>query len=91
MAWASPPSACPWASRASPLRRAARGPRGQAPLGWFLVDGALPAGLVLTADGAITGIPEEIGGFALRVRVVDAATPPTFAEADLTLRVQVAP
>ncbi|MEZ4473978.1 MAG: Ig domain-containing protein [bacterium] len=64
---------------------------GQAPLGWFLVDGALPAGLVLTADGAITGIPEEIGEFALRVRVVDAATPPTFAEADLTLRVQVAP
>ncbi|MCB9549702.1 MAG: putative Ig domain-containing protein [Myxococcales bacterium] len=64
---------------------------GEGALGWFLVDGALPAGLLLTADGLITGIPEEIGEFALRVRVVDAATPPAFAEADLTLRVQVAP
>ncbi|MCB9528004.1 MAG: hypothetical protein H6701_06330 [Myxococcales bacterium] len=64
---------------------------GQPPYGWLIVDGALPEGLVLTADGGITGVPSAIGPFPLRVRVVDAGTPPQAAEADLVLNVTVAP
>lgn len=64
---------------------------GQGPYGWIVVGGALPAGLMLTGDGRIVGTPSEIGPFPIRVRVVDASTPPQAAEADLVLNITVAP
>ena len=36
---------------------------------WSLVDGALPAGLSLSVDGVIDGVPEESGTSAFTVRV----------------------
>jgi len=36
---------------------------------WSLVEGALPAGLALSADGVIDGVPEEVGTSAFTVRV----------------------
>jgi hypothetical protein len=64
---------------------------GAAPYGWFLVDGALPAGLNLAANGALRGTPSEIGAFDFTMRAVDADTPPSFAERDFTLQVAIAP
>lgn len=64
---------------------------GEAPYGWLITDGALPAGLALGADGRITGTPSEIGPFPLTVRVVDAGEPPQAAERELVLEVEVAP
>lgn len=64
---------------------------GQAPYGFFLVGGALPAGLVLDATGHLAGTPSEVGHFEFRLRAVDAATPPGFAEKDFALDVTVAP
>lgn len=64
---------------------------GTGPYGWIVVGGALPAGVMLTGDGRLVGTPSEIGPFPIRVRVVDAGTPPQAAEADLVLNVTVAP
>lgn len=45
---------------------------GQTPLTWSIVDGDLPAGLVLaTSTGAITGTPTDSGTFEFTVRVSD--------------------
>jgi len=64
---------------------------GEPPYGWLIVDGAPPAGLELRADGRLAGVPSEIGDFGFRMRVVDAATPPAFAEKAFALTVEVAP
>lgn len=64
---------------------------GQEPYGWFIIGGALPAGLNVLSTGEITGIPTEIGVFDFTVRVVDAATPVGFAAKDFALTVKVAP
>ncbi len=61
------------------------------PYGWLITQGALPAGLQLTADGRISGTPSEIGPFPLTARVVDAGDPPQAAERELVLNVAVAP
>lgn len=64
---------------------------GTEPHGWFVVDGALPEGVALGGDGVLRGRPSEVGPFEFRVRVVDAETPPGFAEKDLVFEVEVAP
>lgn len=64
---------------------------GTAPYGWFILGGALPAGLNVFSTGEITGIPTEIGTFDFTVRVVDAATPVGFAAKDFKLTIKVAP
>ncbi len=64
---------------------------GEAPYGWFIVEGALPAGLALGADGRLAGTPTEVGSFDFRLRAVDASTPPAFAEKDFRLEVRIAP
>lgn len=61
------------------------------PYGWLIAQGALPAGLQLTADGRISGTPSEIGPFPMTIRVVDAGDPPQAAERELALNVAVAP
>lgn len=45
---------------------------GNPPVSWSLVSGALPSGISLDAQGAITGIPSDTGTASFRVRVVDA-------------------
>ena len=54
---------------------------------WSVIGGALPAGLTLDPSGAVSGIPQAIGAFAVTVRAVDANWPDTYAEAGLTLLV----
>lgn len=41
---------------------------------WSLVDGDLPAGLALAADGRITGTPTQAGTYTFRVRVEGKGT-----------------
>ncbi|OIP31108.1 MAG: hypothetical protein AUK47_23190 [Deltaproteobacteria bacterium CG2_30_63_29] len=65
---------------------------GQEPYAWGLAAGGpLPLGLTLSSTGLISGIPSEIGDFPLTLKVFDDATPPSFAQRDLTLTVQIAP
>lgn len=45
---------------------------GVAPYTFALVDGTLPAGLVLAADGGLSGVPTEAGEFRVTVRAEDA-------------------
>lgn len=64
---------------------------GQAPIGWFIIEGALPAGVELAANGVLRGTPSEIGTFEFTVRAVDAGTPPVFDEKAFAFDVVVAP
>jgi hypothetical protein len=53
---------------------------GTPPLHWELVEGRLPAGLVLEASfGRLAGTPTEAGAFRFRVRVDDGGDPPQTA------------
>ena len=85
------PSPLPEAEEGSPYNQQFEAIGGSAPYGFFLVDGALPAGLVLDAGGHLGGTPTEVGHFEFRLRAVDAATPPGFAEKDFALEITVAP
>jgi hypothetical protein len=54
---------------------------GRPPYQWAKRGGTLPAGLRLSSDGSLAGIPKRSGSFTLRVRVADrsgAATARTF-------------
>jgi hypothetical protein len=55
--------------RAYSVRLRATG--GTAPYRWARIGGTLAAGLHLTADGRIAGLPSRSGNFKLRFRVVD--------------------
>ncbi len=46
--------------------------RGTEPYTWTIVAGALPAGLTLASNGALSGTPTTAGVFAFAVRVTDA-------------------
>ncbi|MFH0918726.1 MAG: putative Ig domain-containing protein [Fibrobacterota bacterium] len=45
---------------------------GTVPYTWSLVSGALPAGLVLSDSGDISGTPTQTGAYTFRVKVTDA-------------------
>jgi hypothetical protein len=45
---------------------------GVQPYKWTISDGALPAGLTLASDGAVSGTPTGAGTFAFTVQVADA-------------------
>ncbi|WP_334179810.1 autotransporter domain-containing protein [Pseudoxanthomonas sp.] len=62
---------------------------GASPYTFQLTGGALPAGLVLSTDGRITGAPTEAGSFTLTVRVTDSSTGtgPFTAQQQYTLQV----
>lgn len=64
---------------------------GVPPYGWFVVDGALPQGLIFDASGAVTGTPLQPGPFDFRVRIVDAQEPPGFDEQDFSLDIDLRP
>jgi len=59
--------------------------------GWFVVDGALPAGAFVDAMGSVQGTPTEAGQFDFRLRVADAQQPPGWAEQDFELSVDLRP
>jgi hypothetical protein len=46
---------------------------GTAPYVWIIVAGALPDGITLSLDGALSGIPTTAGGYNFTVEVMDAA------------------
>jgi hypothetical protein len=48
---------------------------GARPYHWKLVVGSLPAGLMLSSSGAITGTPSATGTSSFSVRVTDSAKP----------------
>jgi hypothetical protein len=54
---------------------------------WSITAGALPAGVTLRADGALSGVPAAIGTFAITVHAADANWPGNEAEANLMLLV----
>ena len=56
----------------SPLSARFGATGGQAPYTFSLLDGALPPGLALAADGALTGTPGAAGGFRFTVQVADS-------------------
>jgi hypothetical protein len=45
---------------------------GTSPFTWSVSSGTLPAGIMLSADGNLTGTPTSIGTFAFTVKVTDA-------------------
>jgi len=64
---------------------------GSSPYGWMVADGALPAGVYLTADGQLLGAPSEVGDFPLTFKAFDNADSPQVASKSLTLTVNIAP
>ncbi|HWY52846.1 MAG TPA: Ig domain-containing protein [Terriglobales bacterium] len=63
---------------------------GITPLRWEVTEGALPAGIVLGADGVLSGIPTETGEFQFTVTVTDSGKPAVQRNQKLVLTV-VAP
>src|SRR5262245_36943562 len=47
---------------------------GNPPYTWSIASGALPAGLVLSPTGAITGTPEATGAASFVIRVTDSGS-----------------
>lgn len=66
---------------------------GQPPYGWSRKPGSanLPAGLAITADGRITGVPTSSGSYFFITRVTDSSTPALVADKTFELRVYQAP
>jgi Putative Ig domain len=64
---------------------------GTAPYAWTLTSGALPAGLTLSASGAITGTPTApVTSAALTFTVTDSGSPQQSKPANLTLTITAA-
>src|ERR1700722_8414512 len=63
---------------------------GITPLRWQITDGAPPAGIVLGADGVLSGVPTETGEFKFTVTVTDGGRPVAQRAQQLVLTV-VAP
>jgi hypothetical protein len=60
---------------------------GITPFKWELAEGSLPAGVTLSRDGIISGIPAATGEFHFTVTVRDSATPPYERQQKLSLLV----
>ncbi|MGC2111486.1 MAG: Ig domain-containing protein [Candidatus Korobacteraceae bacterium] len=57
------------------------------PYSWSMVSGELPTGLVLAADGSITGTPTNHGIFTFTVQATDGEPVPQIATAQLSITV----
>lgn len=57
-----------------PYEATLTGRGGVTPLSWMLVSGALPAGLMLSSAGVLSGTPSEFGMFTFDLRLSDAET-----------------
>ena len=74
----------------SPYNMAIEVEGGVAPYTWSLASGSsLPDGLVLSADGRITGLCMTTGNYIFTVRVEDGSETPKSAEQEYTLTVEV--
>jgi hypothetical protein len=60
---------------------------GTPPYAWTILSGGLPAGLVMSPSGALSGTPTAVGMSVFILKVTDASTPPQSATAVLTLTV----
>jgi hypothetical protein len=54
---------------------------------WSLVDGALPAGLVIDSNGTVSGVPASISSTLVTVRALDANWPGNQATATLSITI----
>jgi hypothetical protein len=75
----------------SPYVTALMATGGVPPYSWTLINGTtLPAGLVMSPSGIITGTPTASGTFPLTVQVVDTRSMDTPATANLSIALQAA-
>jgi Putative Ig domain len=63
---------------------------GVPPYSWSLQSGSMPAGLNLSAGGAISGTPTSAGAYPLTFVVTDSSSTPETAKASLTLTIAAA-
>jgi hypothetical protein len=78
----------PAASVGSPYLAQLSASGGTFPYTWSLADGSqLPAGLSLSPDGSITGVPEAGGNASFAVEVTDAQNPPVSSGAVVTMTI----
>ena len=86
------PNNLPAATRGVAYSQALTSSGGVAPYSYEVVSGALPAGLILSTTGQISGTPTVTGAFAFQVRAADSAggTGPYSGTANLTLTVSAA-
>lgn len=68
--------ALPEAARGSAYRYQLEAIAGEGRLTWELIDGALPQGLSLQADGQLVGTPEMEGSYSFTLKVSDADETP---------------
>ena len=68
------PAALPTATAAQPYSQSFAAVGGVAPYTYAVTAGALPAGLVLASDGALSGTPTAGGAFNFTVTATDSAT-----------------
>jgi hypothetical protein len=64
---------------------------GTPPYTWSTTAGSLPGGLVLSAEGEISGIPTTAGTASFTVRVTDSSNPAQTASKALTITIDPAP
>ena len=57
------------------------------PWTWAVTSGALPGGLILGADGSLTGTPTAAGSFTFTVTVTDSAQPPASGSQPFTVTI----
>ena len=57
------------------------------PWTWAVTSGALPGGLMLGADGSLTGTPTAAGSFTFTVTVTDSAQPPASGSQAFTVTI----
>lgn len=81
----------PAAVRGEPYAAALEAAGGQAPYTWSVSSGALPDGIALSPEGALSGVPARLGVFDLVVQVRDAAPSPQVATRALSVMVTPPP
>ena len=63
---------------------------GTGPYSWAVTKGSLPAGLVISSSGVISGTPTQAGTSAFTVQVTDSSSPAGTASANLSITVATA-
>jgi hypothetical protein len=64
---------------------------GSAPYTWGIIEGALPAGLIMTSSGSIEGVLADHGTFTFTVKVFDNGMPVGVGSKEFELTITVAP
>lgn len=83
-------TAVPVAYTCSPYNTTFAVQGGTAPYTWTLAEGTLPAGIVLTDDGRISGVMTAAGDFSFTVRVTDSSPTPESVDKAFDMSVDVA-